>query len=433
MTMLNLLSATEIVEQIRKGMTTPSAVMEAHLNRIAERESEIGAFIFLDAERAMERAKVADKNPSPGLLYGLPFVIKDIIDTADMPTCWGSEIYQSRRPTRNAACVQAFLDAGAIPIGKSVTTEFAYFKPGKTRNPHNLHHTPGGSSSGSAAAVADYMAPLAFGSQTAASLIRPAAYCGICAFKPTKDVFDLAGVMSLAPSLDTLGVLARHPEDLILARSVLSGIPVPEGPDYSDQTPRLALMRGPHWQDGTMEMRDVCRRATLLLQEAGLEIGEIAHPPIFSKLTDAQKTIMAYEAARHRSVEYQSHRDQISPQFLQLVEQGLAIKDNDYQSALDLRDKAIAMIDLIFDDFDALIVASAPGEAPEGLNSTGDPLFSRMWTLLQLPAVALPLGRGPNGLPLGVQLIGRKGKDDDLLQIASWVNNIFANDAKIKS
>jgi amidase len=170
---------------IRAGDTTPSAVMKAHLERIAAREPEVGAFIHLDADRAMERARAADRQPAKGPLHGVPFAIKDIIDTDDMPTGWGSDIFAGRQPDRNAKCVQAFLDAGAIPVGKTVTTEFAYFRPGKTANPHNLAHTPGGSSSGSAAAVADYMVPLAFGSQTAASLIRPAAYCGVCAFKPT--------------------------------------------------------------------------------------------------------------------------------------------------------------------------------------------------------------------------------------------------------
>lgn len=425
MTALNRISATEITRMIREGKTTPSAVMAAHLDRIAAREADVGAFIHLDADRAMERARAADDKPATGALHGVPFVIKDIIDTDDMPTGWGSDILVDRWPAENAGCVRAFLDAGAIPIGKTVTTEFAYFRPGKTANPRNLRHTPGGSSSGSAAAVADYMAPLAFGSQTAASLIRPAAYCGVCAFKPTTGAFDLSGVMALAPSLDTLGVLARGPQDLVLARSLLTETPLPAPPDFSDTVPRVSLMRGPHWQDGTIEMRDVCRRAMRALSESGAETGEVAHPPVFAELTEAQTAVMGYETARCRADVYDAHRAAISDQFAQLIEGGKRVTDARYQAALATRDRANAMIDVMFADCDALLVPSAPGEAPEGLGATGDPLFSRMWNLLQLPCVALPLGVGPRGLPLGIQLIGRKGDDKKLLAIAGWVHRVF--------
>jgi len=425
MTAFNRLSATVIARMIREGSATPSAVMAAHLERIAAREPEVGAFIHLDADRAMERARVADHQPAEGALHGVPFTIKDIIDTDDMPTAWGSDIFADRRPASNAACVKAFLNAGAIPIGKTVTTEFAYFRPGKTANPHHLAHTPGGSSSGSAAAVADCMAPLAFGSQTAASLIRPAAYCGVCAFKPTTGAFDLSGVMALAPSLDTLGVLARDPRDLMLARSLLTATPLPASPDFSDRLPRVSLMRGPHWQDGTIEMRDICRRAMAALSECGAETGEIAHPPLFAELTEAQKTVMGYETARSRADLFDAHRAAISDQFAQLIEDGKRITDARYHAALVTRDRANAMIEVMFGDCDALLVPSAPGEAPEGLGATGDPLFSRMWNLLQLPCVALPLGAGPRGLPLGIQLIGRKGGDEKLLAIAEWVHGVL--------
>ncbi|MCV2866375.1 amidase [Albidovulum sediminicola] len=422
MTAFNRLGATDLARMIREGKTTPSAVMAAHLDRIAAREAVVGAFIHLDADRAMERARAADYKPATGPLHGVPFVIKDIIDTDDMPTSWGSEIFVDRWPTENASCVQSLLDAGAIPVGKTVTTEFAFFRPGKTANPWNLSHTPGGSSSGSAAAVADYMAPLAFGSQTAASLIRPAAYCGVCAFKPTTGAFDLSGVMTLAPSLDTLGVLARDPQDLVLAHALLTGTILPAPQDFSDILRCVSLMRGPHWQHGTIEMRDVCRRAMRALSESGAETGEAAHPPVFAELTEAHKIVMGYETARSRADVYHSHRAAISDQFAQLIEDGKRVTEARYQAALATRDRAIAMIDEMFADCDALLVPSAPGEAPEGLGATGDPLFSRMWSLLQLPCVALPLGVGPRGLPLGIQLIGRKGDDRKLLSIAGWVH-----------
>ena len=425
MTALNRLSATKIARMIRERSTKPSVVMAAHLDRIAAREAEVGAFVHLDANRAMERARAADDQPATGPLHGVPFVIKDIIDTDDMPTGWGSDIHAGRRPARNAACVQTFLDAGAIPIGKTVTTEFAYFRPGKTANPENLSHTPGGSSSGSAAAVADCMAPVAFGSQTAASLIRPAAYCGVCAFKPTTGAFNLSGVMALAPSLDTLGVLARDPGDLMLARSVLTASSLPEPPDFSETLPRISLMRGPHWQDGTIDMRDVCRRAMHALSKVGAETGEIAHPSLFEDLTEAHKTVMCYEAARSRADVYNAHRGAISDQFKQLIDDGKSVTDARYHAALAMRDRANAMIEVIFADCDALLVPSAPGEAPEGLGATGDPLFSRMWSLLQVPCVALPIGVGQCGLPLGIQLIGRRGDDARLLAIAGWVHGVF--------
>jgi amidase len=411
---------------IRAGRTTPSAVMAAHLDRIAAREAAVGAFIHLDADRAMARARAADRQPAEGLLHGVPFAIKDIIDTRDMPTCWGSDLFRDRRPDRDASCVKSFLDAGAIPLGKTVTTEFAYFRPGKTANPHGLGHTPGGSSSGSAAAVADYMAPIAFGSQTAASLVRPAAFCGVCAFKPTTGSFDLTGVLPLAPSLDTLGLLARDPEDFMLARAVLTGSPPAEPLDFSDANPRICLMRGPHWEDGAGVMREVVSRARRVLSDRGAETGEIDHPPLFSQLTEAQTVVMAYEAARIHGCLYEGNRAAISDQFARLIQSGRQVTEAQHHAALAVRDRANAMIEAMFAECDVLLAPSAPGEAPEGLEATGDPLFSRMWNLLQLPCVALPLGTGPRGLPLGVQLIGRKNEDGKLIAVAKWVHGVFS-------
>ncbi|WP_298854117.1 amidase [uncultured Ruegeria sp.] len=427
MTRLNHRSAHELAKMIRSGDVRPSEVMADHLDRISEREPVIGAFQTLDAERAMKRAKAANALLVGGPLHGVPFVIKDIIDTDDMPTGWGSDLYADRQPDRNADCVQAFLNAGAIPIGKTVTTEFAYFHPGKTANPANPAHTPGGSSSGSAAAVADFMSPLGFGSQTAASLIRPAAYCGVCGFKPTTGRFDLTGVMGLSQNLDTLGVLARDPRDLVLSDAVLRGTALPPPSNFDDEAlPRISLMRGPYWQDGSVAMRDTCTRALSVIAAEGADTGEIAHPPIFADLTQAQITVMGYEAARLRATEYTIGVPGISPQFHALIKNGMAVSDTEYRAALTLRDRAGAMLDQLFRDTDALLVPSAPGPAPEGLEATGDPLYSRMWNLLQVPSVALPFGADQKGLPLGFQLIGRKGDDSRLLDIASWVHGILA-------
>jgi|TARA_B110000908_G_scaffold11636_1_gene13597 amidase len=425
MTGITRLSATDLARLIRAGDTSPSAVMAAHLDRIHAREPSVGAFQYLDAERAMTRAKAADDKPIKGPLHGVPFVIKDIIATDDMPTGWGSDIYANRQPDQNAHCVQTFLDAGAIPIGKTVTTEFAYFSPGKTANPHNLDHTPGGSSSGSAAAVADFMAPLAFGSQTAASLIRPAAFCGVSAFRPTRGGFDLTGVMGLSHSLDTLGILARDARDLVLARSVLLSTPLPGLVDFSETCPRIGLMRGPDWWNGSIEMRDTCTRALSALAAQGAETGELAHPSLFAQLTPAQITVMGYETARERAYEYHNNRSQISSQFTDLITAGLTVSDADYDSALDCRDRVYAMLDTVFSDYDAILAPSAMGAAPSGLAATGDPLFSRAWNLLQLPTVALPSGTDNQGLPLGIQLIGRRHQDQKLLDTAQWAQPIL--------
>jgi len=419
---LNELGLAELARLIRSGETTAEAVVGACIARIEARETEVGAFSCYDAEAALAAARAADASKPAGSLHGVPFAIKDIIDTEDFPTAWGTRIYADHRPARNASCVEHFIRAGAIPFGKTVTTELAYFQPGKTANPHNLAHTPGGSSSGSAAAVADHMLPFGFGSQTAASLIRPAAYCGVPGYKASHGSFDLQGVMGLAPSLDTLGFVAREIEDFELARSVLCGSEAAAQPDFEAHPPRVALFRGPHWQDGSVEMRDVCQRALAVLDEAGASTGELACPEAFAVLTKAQKTVMAFEVARARVYEYSRHRDAISPQFRELYESGMAVERRDYEDALELRDRAARILASMFVDCDLILTPAAPGEAPRGLDATGDPLFSRGWNLLQVPCLSIPFGKGPSGLPLAVQLVGRLGGDDALLCAAKWIH-----------
>lgn len=416
---LNRMGFAQMAREIRDGRVTAEAIMQSCLERIEQRESEVGAFICYDADAALAAACLADQTEPKGLLHGVPFGIKDIINTDQFPTGWGTTFYDGYQPTRNASCVEMFIRAGGIPFGKTVTTEFAYFKPGKTANPHNLGHTPGGSSSGSAAAVADGMLPFGFGSQTAASLIRPAAYCGIPGYKASHGSFDLEGVMSLSPNLDTLGFLAREVEDFELARSVLCGSVPVELPDFPL---RISLFRGPHWMDGSIEMRDVCHRAMVTLKTAGAQVGELACPEVFKKLTDAQKTVMAYDVAHARIYEYSRYPDQISAQFRDLFESGLEISRTDFQNACITGDRAARILESLFIDTDVILTPAAPGEAPAGLDATGDPLFSRGWNLLQVPCVSIPYGKGPNGLPLSVQLVGRLGADDDLLAAAKWVH-----------
>jgi Asp-tRNA(Asn)/Glu-tRNA(Gln) amidotransferase A subunit family amidase len=419
---LNQMGFAQMAREIRDGSVTAEAIMHSCLDRIEQREPEVGAFISYDPASALAAARLADQTKPKGPLHGVPFGIKDIIDTDQFPTGWGTSFYEGHQPTRNASCVEMFIRAGGIPFGKTVTTEFAYFMPGKTANPHNLGHTPGGSSSGSAAAVADCMLPFGFGSQTAASLIRPAAYCGIPGYKASHGSFDLQGVMSLSPNLDTLGFLARDIEDFELARSVLCGSAPLEFPVLEDNPLRISLFRGPHWMDGTLEMRDVCQRAMNALKTAGAQTGELACPQVFNELTEAQKTVMAYDVAHARIYEYSRYQDQISPQFHDLFESGLAISRTDFENACLTRDRAARILESMFVDTDIILTPAAPGEAPAGLDATGDPLFSRGWNLLQVPCLSIPYGKGPNGLPLSVQLIGRMGADDELLAASKWVD-----------
>jgi len=422
---LNQLGMAEMARRIGRGEVSAEAVMQSCLQRIGEREAEIGAFISIDAEAALQAARAADRDEASGPLHGIPIGVKDIIDTEQFATGWGTSFYRDHRPGRNASCVELFVRAGAIVVGKTVTTEFAYFKPGKTANPHNKAHTPGGSSSGSAAAVADAMLPFAFGSQTAASLIRPAAYCGIPGYKASHGSFDLQGVMGLAPSMDTLGFLAREVEDFELARTVLCGSEASAPTDFNETPLRVALLRGAHWAEGSVEMRDVCQRALATLAEAGAQTGEIATPQAFIDLTECQKTIMAYEVARARIYEFDHYREHISSAFIDLVENGLRVTRAAYEDACHNRDRAMRVLHNLFLDTDVILAPAAPGEAPAGLQATGDPVYSRSWNLLQVPCLSIPFGTGPRGLPLSVQLIGAMNTDDRLLASARWVHQKF--------
>lgn len=419
---LNQLGLAEMARRIALGEVSAEAIMQSCLQRIAEREAEVGAFVSIDPEAALQAARAADRVEASGSLHGIPIGVKDIIDTEHFVTGWGASCYHEHRPGRNASCVQLMLRAGAIVVGKTVTTEFAYFSPGKTANPHNLRHTPGGSSSGSAAAVADGMLPFAFGTQTAASLIRPAAYCGIPGYKASHGSFDLQGVMGLAPSLDTLGFLAREVEDFELVRGVLCGSVAAAPADFSETPLRVALLRGAHWAEGSVEMRDVCQRALAVLAEAGAQTGEIATPQAFMELTECQKSVMAYETAHARIYEYDHHREYISDAFIDLVESGLRVTRSAYEAACHERERAMRVLHGLFLDTDVILAPAAPGEAPAGLEATGDPLYSRSWNLLKVPCVSIPFGTGPRSLPLAVQLIGALNSDDRLLASARWVH-----------
>ena len=419
---LNNLTATEIARRVANGETTAEAVVSACLDRIGKRDPQIEAFECYDAERAIEAARRVDREGPKGSLAGVPFAAKDIIDTKDFPTAWGSQIYAGTRPERNAACVERFLKAGAILVGKSVTTEFATFTPSKTRNPVNSEHTPGGSSSGSAAAVADCMIPLAFGTQTAASIIRPAAYCGTFAYKASIGAIEMRGVMELARNLDSFGVFSRSAADLSLSRQVLRGNE--SGRSFTKiEQPRISLVREPHWNECDINSRNACESAMARLTGCGAKTAEITPSQSFGELAQAQATVMAYEVARSRKHEYLNFRQLVSEKFVDLVETGLRTSETEYYSALQMRDAAERELETFFEFADVLLVPASTGEAPRFEEGTGDPLCSRIWTFLGAPAVAIPFGFGSSGLPVAIQLVARRRCDDILLDAAIWAES----------
>ena len=411
-------SATETAAAIAAKRVSSEDVVRACLDRIAAREPVVGAWTWLDREQALGAARQRDREAPRGPLHGVPVGVKDIIDTADMPTGYGSRIYTQHRPAVDAACVALIKRAGGIVLGKTVTTEFAYFAPGKTANPHNPRHTPGGSSSGSAAAVADFMVPVALGTQTAASIIRPASFCGVVGFKPSFCTLAQTGIKPFSASFDTLGLFARDIDDAALLWAVLHG--AREATLPAAAPPRIGLCRTPQWAEAQPESRTALDSAARALSAAGAPVEEVALPGHFADLVETHKAIMAFESARSFAPEYDQNRDALSPQLVALIEAGLSLSVKDYLSARRTMEAAKRDIAEITRHYDALIAPAAPGEAPQGLAATGDPVFSRMWTLLQIPAITLPVMCGPNDLPVGIQFLGAFGADATLLAIARW-------------
>ncbi|HUI18522.1 MAG TPA: amidase [Alphaproteobacteria bacterium] len=417
---LNELGAAEAARRLARGEITAAALVEACLARIAEREAIVGAWQFLDRDAARAAALECDRKRARGPLAGVPVAIKDVFDTADMPSEYGSPIYAGHRPARDAAAVARLRRAGAVILGKTVTTEFAYFTPGKTRNPHAPAHTPGGSSSGSAAAVADFMAPLALGTQTAGSVIRPAAFCGVVGFKPSHGAIDIGGVKPFAPSLDTVGGFARALEDIELLRRVLTGAD-PASPELVSERPkRIGLCRSEYWPKAEAGTAAAIERAVRCFGDNGVEIAELELPDTCRGLNEVQQTVMAFEARLSYGAEWRDHHDQLSPKLAELLDGAQGIPERHYEAALSRAAAARASLEQLFATMDAILTPSAAGEAPAGM-ATGDPVFNRQWTLLHLPCVTLPVLKGASGLPLGVQLVGRFQRDEELLAQARWL------------
>jgi Asp-tRNA(Asn)/Glu-tRNA(Gln) amidotransferase A subunit family amidase len=356
----------------------------------------------------------------------VPIAVKDLIDTADMPTGYGSAIYARHRPAADAACVALARAAGAIVLGKTVTTEFACFTPGKTANPRNPEHTPGGSSSGSAAAVADGMAPLAFGTQTAGSVIRPAAFCGIVGYKPSFGTIPRAGVKMLADSLDTIGTMARNVADAAFFAGVVAGRPALRDVAMPGAPPRFGLYRTPMWGEADPSAIAAVEHTRVALARGRAHVEDLTVPTEHRRLTEAQQTIMGFELVRSLAQERLQHSAELSPRLGQLLDAGMAVGAPEYDAAVAETAAARARLDAFFGEYDAVLTPAAPGEAPRGLGHTGDPVFNRMWTLLGVPCVTLPAMWGDGGLPTGIQLVGRMGGDARLMAAALFAERALA-------
>jgi len=444
LTNLHWVGAVEGARMIRDGVITSVELVQACLARVREVDGQIQAWAFLDPEHALAQARAADEyrmsGQPTGALHGVPVGIKDIIDTADMPTENGSVLHAGRTPSRDASVVSLLRAAGAIVMGKTVTTEFATRTPGKTRNPHNPAHTPGGSSSGSAAAVAAGMVPLALGSQTTGSTIRPASYCGVFGFKPTHGLVPRHGMFQLSRTLDHVGLFARSLEDIALLLGELAAHderdpdsrPRARVPyrDVAAQEPPLAPMfaflKTPLWDRVDPDAREAFEE---LVDHLGGRVEEIELVVSIDEVLEWQRAIGGAEMAISLRREWDNGRDKLSPALRSRIEHGRAVRAVDYLGArASIPELAASLTELFEQRYDAILTPAAFGTAPAGLESTGDPAFCALWTLCGMPALSVPLMQSANGLPLGVQLVGARHRDGQLLRAVRWlVSHLQAN------
>jgi Asp-tRNA(Asn)/Glu-tRNA(Gln) amidotransferase A subunit family amidase len=431
------LSGMDAARLIRDGVISAEQLVQACLARVRETDEKVQAWAFLDPEHAIAQARAADawrlEGRPIGPLHGVPVGIKDIIDTADMPTENGSILHAGRTPSRDATVVTMLRAAGAVILGKTVTTEFATYTPGKTRNPHDPTHTPGGSSSGSAAAVAAGMVPLALGSQTNGSVIRPAAFCGVFGFKPTYGLIPRHGMFRLSRTLDQVGVFARTVEDLaLLAEQLLAfderdpdtrpraRIPFREvAAEEPPLPPMFAFVKTPRWERTDEETKAAFSELT---EHLGDRVEEVELFPSAAEAWEWHQTIMEAEMAANLEREWDKGRERLSKSLQAQLKRGREVRALDYQRAVSrIRPIHESFVELFEQRYDAILTPAAPGTAPKGLASTGDPSFCTLWTLCGMPAVSLPLMQGTNGLPLGVQLVGPRDGDARLLRTARWL------------
>jgi Asp-tRNA(Asn)/Glu-tRNA(Gln) amidotransferase A subunit family amidase len=413
----SMLTATEAARLIRDGRLQPTDLMEACLARIAEREGGVRAFAWFDPAMARRAAATA----RPGKLHGLPIGIKDVLDTADMPSEYGSPIWRGWQPRADCAAVAWARAVGAVAIGKTVTTEFATRKPGPTGNPYNLQHTPGGSSSGSAAGVADGFFPLAYGTQTAGSVLRPAAYCGVVGYKPTFGMINRHGMKLMSESLDTVGVMARSVADCALFAGAVTGRDLDDPDVRPDRAPRIGICRSPAWDKALPETQSLLPRVASALGRAGASVVERELSPGVAAIAEAHPIVTNSESGRALGWELANAREQISEGLRERLDFGLSQTEVAVADAHAVFDRAQREFPACMEGLDALVTPSAPGQAPAGLEWTGDPVFNLIWTSLHVPCVTVPAGSGPDGLPLGIQIVTRIGEDRQALAWAQWV------------
>jgi len=412
-----MLSALDLARRIELGELKPRAVVELCAAAIAAREEEVGAFVALDLDAARRAADEPRLAVLP--LRGLPVAFKDIFATADLPTQYGSPIYAGNRPRADATAVALTRRAGGIVIGKTVTTEMASLVPSATRNPRHLAHTPGGSSSGSAAAVAAGMVPIAFGTQTAGSVIRPAAFCGVAGFKPSYRLIPMVGVKDVSWHLDTAGLFGSGVADVAFAAAAVleRDLRVDRS---APAAPRIALVRTQLWPQASAAMHEAIATAARIAQAAGAKVTELVLPPILEQAYAAQFTIQDYESFRALAFEYDRHRELIDARLRQQLDRAAAISADEYDAARRLGSRARQVLADAMADHDVILTPSAPGAAPRGFGTTGNPMFNRLWTLMGSPCVSVP-GLSENSLPLGIQIVGRFGRDREALEAALFV------------
>ena len=410
-------TATEALNAMRSDEITSEQLVQSCFTRIGQRDDAVRAWECINIDLALKQTRQLDRQSKFKPLHGIPIGVKDIIDTDDLPTSYGSPIFSGHQPKKNADCVNRLKAVGAIILGKTVTTEFAYLHPGKTRNPHDVGHTPGGSSSGSAAAVADKQVPLALGTQTAGSIIRPASYCGVVGYKSSFNNFSCDGILAFAPSLDTLGGFSRSVADIALLRNVLAGDSISI---ESIQPDKIALLQGPYWQEAEDETRLMFEQLQRLMGESEVSIEKIDLGQEFAGINDAQKKIQLGECTHTLNDYYLEHKNDFSDKLLADYEYGLSLSEKEMTLAYATVESCKELIAGVFSQYQLILTAASPGTAPEGLESTGDPVFCRMWTAMGLPCISLPFPREAEELPLGVQLVGPANGDADLLAYASW-------------
>ncbi|HVB82363.1 MAG TPA: amidase [Candidatus Binataceae bacterium] len=423
--MLHTLDVVDVVVGIGAARFTAADVVHSCLDRIGAREPLIQAWAHLDGETALRQAHGADaEEKRGGLLAGVPFGVKDVIDTSELPTEMGSQVYRGHHARYDASCVGLARRAGGIVLGKTVSAEFAGTQPTRTANPHDITRTPGGSSSGSAAAVADFMVPFAFGTQTGGSILRPAAFCGIVGFKPTFGLYSPAGMKVAAHSFDTIGLLARSVRDIATIHAVMMS---DASPPAELSIPRVGFFPSHLWDTVDDDMKAAVDSVLHKISAARAPVTEIVAPVGFAIITQHRAVINAFERARGLAGEALSHVEDFSPQSREVCERGFAISGERYLEARRATDDFRARAGEIFDGVDVLVTPTTPGEAPEGKSYAGDPRLQELWTMLHLPSITLPAGRGRHGLPLGIELVARAYQDQALLAHASWLSAIVTD------